>query len=79
MARKKFNLKVLKVYIGTFTIIVKGALLFGNISGGNRNFHKNPYKQRQKNRLNLQKKIIHVDDMVIHNLIKYFVQIRLRL
>ena len=45
--------------------------IFGNISGGNRNLRENSYKPQQKNCLNSPKKITHVDDMMIHNLIKY--------
>ena len=38
---------------------------------------ENPCKPRQKGRLNSPKKITHIDDMMIHNLTKYLVQIRL--
>ena len=37
-------------------------------TSGNRNFHENPYKPRQKSRLNSPKNHIHIDDMMIHNL-----------
>ena len=40
---------------------------------------ENPCKPQQKNYLNSQKKITHVDDMMIHNLVRYLVQTRLRL
>ena len=50
----------------------------GNISGANRNLRENPCKLQQKKRLNSQKKITHIDDMMIHNLVKYLVQTRLR-
>ena len=44
----------------------------GNISGENHSLRENPYKPRQKSRLN-SKKHTHVDDMMIHNLVKYLV------
>jgi hypothetical protein len=44
----------------------------GNVYGENYNLHENPCKPRQKSRLNLPKHT-HVDDMMIHNLIKYLV------
>ena len=51
----------------------------GNISGGNCNLCENPCKSQQKSRLNSSKKITHVVDMMIYNLIKYLVKTRLRL
>ena len=40
---------------------------------------ENPCKLRQKSRLNSQKKITRVDDMMIYNLAKYLFQTRLPL
>ena len=51
----------------------------GNVSSANHNLRENSCKPRQKSRLNSPKKITHVDDMMIHNLVKYLVQTRLRL
>ena len=47
--------------------------IVGNISGGNHNFvktHANHGKKISK----FTKNITHVDDMMIHNLVKYLVQ-----
>ena len=51
----------------------------GNVSSANHNLRENSCKSQQKSRLNSPKKITHVDDMMIHNLVKYLVQTRLRL
>ena len=40
---------------------------------------ENPCKPRQKKLYKFIKKITHVDDMMVHNLVKYIVQTRLRL
>ena len=40
-------------------------------------FCENPCKSRQKSHLNSPKKNTHIDDMMIHNLVKYLVQTRL--
>ena len=47
----------------------------GNISGENHNFCENSCKSWHKSHLNSPKKL-HVDDMMIHNFVKYFVQTR---
>jgi len=43
------------------------------------NLCENPCKSWQKNSSKFKKKIIHVDDMMIHNLVKYLVQTQLHL
>ena len=50
-----------------------------NVSSANHNLRENSCKPRQKCRLNSPKKITHVDDMMIHNFVKYVVQTRLHL
>ena len=52
-------------------------LVYGNVSGGNHKLRENSCKPRQKNRLNSPRKITHVDDVMIHNIVKYLVQTRL--
>ena len=47
---------------------------YGNISGANHDFVKTRANRSKKSRLNLPKKITHVDDMMIYNLVKYLVQ-----
>ena len=54
------------------------AFINGNISGGNRNFVKTRANYGKKSS-KFTKKITHVDDMMIHNLVKYVAQTRLRL
>ena len=53
--------------------------LFGNVSGANHNLRENSCKPWQKGRLNSSKKITHVDDMMVHNIVKYIIQTRLHL
>ena len=45
----------------------------GDISSANHNFVKTRANHSKKSHLN-SKKITHVDDMMIHNLVKYLVQ-----
>ena len=45
----------------------------GNISGGNPNLYENLCKLRQKKSSKFTKKITHVYDMMIHNIVKYLV------
>jgi len=52
----------------------RNPIYLGNVSGGNHNLRENSCKPQQKNHLNSRKKITDVDDMMIHNLVKYFVQ-----
>ena len=49
----------------------------GNVSSANHDLCENSCKPQQKSRLNLPKKITHIDDTMIYNLVKYLVQTRL--
>ena len=54
-------------------------MIYGDISSANHNFVKTRTNHsKKKSRLN-SKKITYVDDMMIHNLVKYLVQTWLRL
>ena len=47
------------------------------VFSGNHSLCENSCKPRQKCHLNSQKKITHIDDMMIHNLAKYLIQTQL--
>ena len=52
-------------------------IYIGNVSSANHDLCENSCKPQQKKLFKFTKKITHVDDMMIHNLVKYLVQTRL--
>jgi hypothetical protein len=73
-----FSCSVLEfcVFVRSSLVCLTNQYMDDNVLGGNCNFCENPCKPRQKKKLSkFTKKITHVDDMMIHNLLKYLVQI----
>ena len=54
----------------------EGVMYVGKVCGANHNFMK-IYVNQDKKSFRFKKKITHVDDMMIHNLVKYLIQTQL--